>query len=88
MEVRPLADVKDHLSEYVDRVARQHDRVMITRNGRAAAVLVSPEDLESLEETLGIGPDERVALREGLADLEAGRIIAIEDLRAELGAGG
>lgn len=33
---------------------RQHDRILVTRNGRPSFVLVSPEDLESLEETLDI----------------------------------
>lgn len=85
METRPLADVKDHLSEFVDRVAREHDRVAITRNGRPAAVLISPEDLESLEETLAILGDARevAALHEGLADLEAGRFVDLEHLKRE-----
>jgi antitoxin YefM len=87
METLPLADVKNRLSEVVDRVARQHDRVTITRNGRPAAVLVSPEDLEALEETLAVlsNPKELAALRRGLADLDAGRVVKLEKLRAELG---
>jgi prevent-host-death family protein len=89
MEALPLADVKNRLSEVVDRVARQHDRVTITRNGRPAAVLVSPEDLESLEETLAIlsDPKELAALRRGLADLDSGRTVSLDELRAELGSG-
>ncbi len=35
----------------------QHERVVITRNGRAAAVLISPDDLEALEETLSVLTD-------------------------------
>ncbi len=49
-----LADVKNHLSEVVDRVEREHGRVVITKRGRPAAVVLSIEDLESLEETLQI----------------------------------
>ena len=49
-----LRDVKNHLSEVVDRVEREHDRVVITKHGRAAAVVVSVDDLASLEETLDI----------------------------------
>jgi len=45
----PLRVVRDHLSEVVDRVEHQHERVVITRNGHAAAVLISPEDLAQLE---------------------------------------
>ena len=89
METRGLADVKDHLSEYVDRVATEHARVVITRNGRPAAVLVSPDDLESLEETLAIlsDPHELEAVRRGLADLDAGRVVSLDDLRSDFDKG-
>jgi antitoxin YefM len=53
----PLSSVKAHLSELVDRVEGQHDRVVVTRNGKPAAVLISHDDLESLEETLAIMSD-------------------------------
>ncbi len=52
MTTEPLRSVRDHLSELVDRVESEHDRVVITRNGREAAVLISAEDLAELEETL------------------------------------
>jgi antitoxin YefM len=38
-------------------VEHQHERVVITRNGRAAAVLISPDDLDALEETLPVLTD-------------------------------
>jgi len=40
-----------------ERVERQHDRIFVTRNGRPSFVLISPDDLESLEETLEIMRD-------------------------------
>jgi prevent-host-death family protein len=87
MEALPLADVKNRLSEVVDRVTRQHDRVTITRNGRPVAVLVSPDDLEALEETVSILSDRRElsALGRGLADLDAGRTASLKNLKADLG---
>ena len=90
METLPLAEIKNRLSEFVERVASQHDRVTITRNGRPAAVLVSPDDLESLEETLSVLGDakEVKALQEGLADLDAGRTVTLADLRADTGLDG
>jgi antitoxin YefM len=60
----PLRSVRDHLSELVDRVEREHDRVVITRNGRETAVLISAEDLAELEETLSVLSD-----AEALADI-------------------
>jgi antitoxin YefM len=53
-EQMPLADVKNRLSEVVDRLEREHGRVVITKHGHPAAVVMSVEDLESLEETLDI----------------------------------
>jgi prevent-host-death family protein len=71
----PLADVKNRLSEVVERLEREHGRVVITKHGRPAAVMLSLEDLESLEETLEILSDPVVmnAIREAEADVAAGR---------------
>src|SRR5665213_202303 len=65
-ETISLAAVKDRFSEIVDRVNKQHDRVIVTRNGVPAVVLVSVEELESLEETLEILSDQSAmdAIRE------------------------
>lgn len=60
----PLRAVRDHLSEIVDRVERHHERVIITRNGHDAAVVMSPADLAELEETLSVLSDP-----EALADI-------------------
>jgi prevent-host-death family protein len=54
VSIEPLRSVRDHLSEFVDRVEHQHERIVLTRNGRAAAVLVSLEDLAELEETIEV----------------------------------
>ncbi len=50
----PLAEVKNRLSEVVDRLEREHGRVVITKHGKPSVVMLSLEDLESLEETLAI----------------------------------
>ena len=85
-ETLPLADVKARFSEVVDRVATTHDRVVVTRNGRPAAVLVSPDELEALEETLAIlsDPDARARLEEARAAVVAGDTVDDKDLRAML----
>jgi antitoxin YefM len=70
-EQMPLADVKNRLSEVVDRLEREHGRVVITKHGRPAAVVISVEDLESLEETLDVMGSETLLadIREALAEL-------------------
>jgi antitoxin YefM len=71
-EQMPLADVKNRLSEVVDRLEREHGRVIITRHGHPAAVVMSVEDLESLEETLDVmnSPALLGDIRESLAELD------------------
>ncbi|MXW89460.1 MAG: type II toxin-antitoxin system Phd/YefM family antitoxin [Acidimicrobiaceae bacterium] len=49
---------------FVERVNAHRERVVITRNGSTAAVMMSPDDLESLEETLAVLND-----REAVAEL-------------------
>ena len=69
MTTDSLRNVKDRFSEFVDRVEREHERIVVTRNGRPAAVLISADDLASLEETLSVLGDSD-AVR-GLIEAEA-----------------
>ena len=73
-EQMSLADVKNRLSEVVDSLEREHGRVVITKHGHPAAVVMSVADLESLEETLDImdSADLLADIREGLADISVG----------------
>lgn len=57
MTTTSLADVKALLSAFVDSVENTHEWVVITRKGRPAAVLISTQDLKSLEETIAILSD-------------------------------
>jgi antitoxin YefM len=85
MTAQPLRAVRDHLSEIVDRVEREHDRVVITRNGRDAAVLMSAEDLAELEETLSVlsDPDALADIREADASYASGNVVrGIDAVRA------
>ncbi len=54
MSTESLRTVRDRFSDFIERVRTQHERVVVTKNGVPAAVLISPEDLESLEETLAV----------------------------------
>lgn len=70
-----LRDVKNRLSEVVDEVEREHQRVVITRHGKPAAVVISTDDLASLEETLEILSRPRLIndIRDSLAELADGK---------------
>jgi antitoxin YefM len=83
METLPLATVKAQLSNLVDQVEDTHDRVLITRNGKPAAILISPEDLESLEETLEIlsDPAAMKRIRKAQREVERGEVLSEEQVR-------
>jgi antitoxin YefM len=75
----PLADVKNRLSEVIERLEREHGRVVVTKHGRPAAVMLSIEDLESLEETLEILSDPKLLaeVRKGDRDVKTGRTVRL-----------
>ena len=52
MRTIPLGEAKDKLSALVDDAETTHDIITITKHGRPAAVLMSADDLESLQETV------------------------------------
>jgi len=74
MSYATLADVKARLSHYVSDVQRTHERVTITKNGVPTTVLMSVDDLESLEETLAILSDRSLMqeIATAQAELDAG----------------
>lgn len=82
-----LAEVKAHLSELVGRVTGQHERIIVTVYGKPSAVLLAPEDLDSLEETIAILTDPE-GMRRLLAsdrELESGEGESEADLTAAMG---
>jgi antitoxin YefM len=76
-----LGDVKSHLSELVSRLHGHHERVTVTVHGRPSAVLIAPEDLERLEETLEIMRDVVTMnrLAESDAELARGECVSTEE---------
>jgi antitoxin YefM len=82
MDAVPLTEAKTHLFELVDRVVREHDRVTVTKNGRVAAVLISHEELASLEETLDVlsDPELMASVRRSREEAAAGDLVDLEDM--------
>jgi len=80
-ETVPFTEAKAHLSELVDRALREHERFVVTRNGRPAAVLLSPEDLESLEETVDILQDRELveSIRKSRQEAAEGKRLRLKD---------
>ncbi len=73
MKIAPLADVKARLSAYLEQ-AETEGPVIITRNGRAVAVLIAPHDDEDLERlVLTRSPKFQALLSKSRQSLQAGK---------------
>ena len=83
MTTIPLADAKARLSAVLDGVRDTHERVVITRNGRPEAVIMSVSDLESLEETLDLlsTPGAVDEINAAEAEIARGEAIGADELR-------
>ena len=88
MTVEPLRDVRNHFSDVIDRVEHEHERVTVTRNGLPVAVILSPDDLAQLEETLSVlsDPEALADIREADAAHATGDVVrgveAVRGLRS------
>ena len=87
MSTQSLRDVRDHLSEVIDRVEHQHERVVVTREGKPVAVILSPEDLAQLHETIDVlsDPQALADIREADAACVLGDVTRGSDAVRQLG---
>ncbi|MGI8808903.1 MAG: type II toxin-antitoxin system Phd/YefM family antitoxin [Acidimicrobiales bacterium] len=83
MDTLPLSAAKARLSEIADEVDRTHQRVQITKNGRSYVVLISAEDLASLEATLELLSDPAAMgrVRQAQSDIEHGDFTTGEEMK-------
>lgn len=81
MTTLPFSEAKAQLSDLADRVEDEHERILVTRNGRPSFVLMSPDDLEALEETLDILRDDELvaSLRRSRREAAAGKRLRLDE---------
>lgn len=86
MQTMSVSEAKDKLSNLVEGVEATHDAVVITRHGKPAAVLISPEDLDSLQETLAwlSDPAHAAEMAEAEEDVAGGRMLSLAEVRVQL----
>jgi prevent-host-death family protein len=87
MRTVPLTEAKDKLSALVDEADTTHEIIQITRHGRVAAVIMSADDLESLNETLHAlrTPGVVEELGQADADYAAGNTVSGAAIRQRYG---
>ncbi len=82
MTVLPFTEARNRLSDLVDEVERTHERIEITRHGHAVAILISPDDLAVLEETIDVlsSPEAMRQLAESRRAIETDDVLDVDDL--------
>jgi len=84
MKTLSLSEAKMKLSNLVEVVNTTDEEIIITKNGSPAAVLISPEEFESLKETIAVrsNPELMEEVRKGLKDLKKkkARLYTLEEL--------
>ncbi len=85
MRIAALADVKTHLSAYVDQCIAEGP-IVITRNGKAAAVLIAPTDDEDLENlVLARSPRFQALLEKSRRSLQEGKGLSEDEFWSAVG---
>lgn len=81
-DIVPIGELKAHLSEKIRALRGRRRPLVVTQNGKAAAVLLAPEEFDRLTaQALFVA-----AVQEGLDDHEAGRVVSHEELGRRLDA--
>jgi len=84
MKALSVSEAKMKLSGLIDTVNTTDEEIVITKNGRPAAVLVSPEEFESLKETIAVRSDAALMkeIKEGIKSLKMkrARLYTLEEL--------
>ncbi len=87
METLSLSEAKIKLSRLIDKVNTTDEEIVITKNGRPAAVLVSPDEFEGWTETLLIRSDPQFLreIKKGIKDLKQNKadLYTLEELFEE-----
>jgi prevent-host-death family protein len=79
METVSTSQLKESLSEYLNRAAYGQERIVIASRSKPKAAVISIEDLERLEEL-----EDALAAREALAEYRRSETVSLETLIAEL----
>ena len=78
MKTLSLSEAKMKLSGLVDMVSKTDEEIVITKNGSPAAVLISPDEFESLKETIAVRSDALL-----MSDIKKG-LKALKNKKAKL----
>ncbi|MBM3283472.1 type II toxin-antitoxin system Phd/YefM family antitoxin [Candidatus Gottesmanbacteria bacterium] len=79
--VIPVTQARKDLLKLVDFINEKYTRVDLTKNGRVKAALVSPEYLDSLEETIYTLENSMDDIREAEKEIAQGKYVTLEEIK-------
>ncbi len=83
-QVIPVTEARKNLLKLVDQVDEEYTRVDLTKNGKVKATLVSPDYLDSLEETIYTLENSMDEIREAEAEIARGEYVTLEEFKKDL----
>ena len=83
-QVIPVTEARKNLLKLVDQVDEEYTRVDLTKNGRVKATLVSPDYLDSLEETIYTLENSMDDIRKAEAEIARGEYVTLDELKKDL----
>jgi len=80
-----VSDLRSKVLKVVQNLEKVPERYIITREGKAAAVLLGYDEFKSLMATIDVilDPELRDGIKEGLSDKKAGRVKTFEEVFGE-----
>jgi len=80
-DIVPIGEFKSGISKWIKKSKTSGNPIVITQNGRPAAVVISPTDYDQLNELKQFVD----SVKRGLKDSDKGKVFTTNEVRAELG---
>ena len=83
-QVIPVTEARKNLLKLVDKIDEEYTRVDLTKNGKVKATLVSPDYLDSLEETIYTLEHSMKDIKRAEKEIAKGNYVTLEELKKDL----
>lgn len=84
--VIPASQARSNFYDMLEEVSKTFRRFVITRRGRAEAVVLNPEEVESWEETMEIMSNKKLMrdIKKGQEDFRKGKFFTLDEIEKKL----
>ena len=83
-QIIPVTEARKRLLKLVDQVDDEYTRIDLTKKGKVKATLVSPEYLDSLEETIYTLQHSMEDIKKAEKELVKGEYVTLEEFKKQL----